>query len=204
MELNDIKKTWAAYNETISDNIKLNEQLMRKMNMNSSKNEMQKILIYEVVGLIFSMFLIIMGFTYAFKFLNELRFSLPGFVAAITTVAYLIFGLIRTKAILNIDYFSAPVVAVQRAILELKKKTLFYRKFEIMLLPILISAIIPLLFKVVRDVDIYLEPKTLIIETAIFIGIALPATLWVNKYLYDKKFKNVESLLAELDQFEKE
>ncbi len=41
-------------------------------------------------------------------------------------------------------------------------------------------------------------------EVVVIIGVSYPATIWINKHLYDRKFKNAERLLEELEKFEKE
>lgn len=204
MELDDLKNTWSQYDKKLSENLRLNEELLRKLNLNSSKREMQKILTYEFVSIVISVLTILFALFISLRLIDQLRFSIPGFIAACVTSIYLSLGVIRTKGLLNIDYYSSPVLKVQRDILTLKKKTLRFRKYELILIPLLVLPLLPLLFKVVYNIDIYQNIRILVFEVVVILGLAYPLTIWVYKYLYDKKFKNAENLLAELDRFENE
>ena len=50
MELDDLKNAWTQYDKKLAVNLKFNEDLLRKMNLNNSKKELQKPLIYELIG----------------------------------------------------------------------------------------------------------------------------------------------------------
>lgn len=204
MELDDLKNTWSQYDKKLSDNLRLNEELIRKMNLNTSRREMQKILIYEIISIVVSVATIAYILSLSIYYINQLRFGIPGFVSIGVIMFYLIFGIIRTNGLLNIDYYGSPVVEVQKQILLLKRKSLYFRKFELILLPLVILPLLPLLFKAVHNIDIYQNLRLLIIEVVVMLGLGYPLMLWVYKYLYGKKFKNAENLLAELDKFKNE
>ena len=52
MELDDIKNTWASYDEKLNKSLKLNEELLRKLNLDKSKREMKGPFYYETTSLI--------------------------------------------------------------------------------------------------------------------------------------------------------
>lgn len=204
MELDDLKNTWSQNDKKLTENLRLNEKLLQKLNLNNSKREMQKVLIYEFISIVIAVFVILFTISYSIYYLSYLRFSIPGFLASAVAFIYLIFGIIRTTGFLKIDYFGSPVVKVQREILALKKRTLQFRKYELILVPLLSIPLLPLLFKVVHNIDIYQNVQMLVIDTVIILGVGYPSVIWVYKYLYDKKFKNAETLLTELEEFESE
>ena len=41
-------------------------------------------------------------------------------------------------------------------------------------------------------------------EIVLILGVSFPITLWVNKYLYDKKFQNAKRFLEDIERFERE
>lgn len=204
MELDDFKNTWSQYDKMLADNLRLNEELLRKLNLSSSKREMQKILVYELINVVIAVLVIIFTLSLSMYYINLLRFCIPGFITIVISAIYLIFGIIRTKRLLNIDYYGSPVVKVQTEILTLKRKTLRLRKYELILLPLLLLPLLPLLFKFLHNIDIYKELKLLAFDVVLILGLAYPLLMWTYKYLYDKKFKNVENLLAELEKFKNE
>jgi len=204
MELDELKNNWADYDKKLSANLKLNEELLRKMNLNSSKREMQKVLIYELINILLLIILILYVFPNLFYYINQLRYSIPGFFSIGIALIFLVFSVIRMKDLINIDYYSLSVVKVQKRILTLKKKTLGFRKFELMLIPLFVLPILPILFKALHNIDIYQNLTLLIFEIVAILGLVYPLLFWVNRSLYDKKFKNAENLLNELKQFENE
>lgn len=204
MELDDLKNNWAEYGKKLSSSLKLNEELLQKMNLNSSRREMQKLLIYEFIGILMLIILILYVLLNSLYYINQLRYSIPGFIGIGVTLIYLAFSIIRMKDLLNIDYYGSAVVKVQKKILSLKKKTLGFRKYELILVPLLVLPILPILFKAVHNIDIYQHIKLLIFEIVAILGLVYPLLFWVNRSLYDKKFRNAESLLKELGEFENE
>lgn len=204
MELDDLKNKWTQYDKKLSDNLHLNEALLRKLNLKGSQQEMKKLLVFELINIVFAVFLILFVFSNSIYYIHQLRFSVPGFICIGTTFIYLIFGIIRTRAFLKIDYYGSSVLKVQKDILSLKSKSLKFRKFELILLPVLILPILPLLFKVVHNIDIYQHFESMMIEMLIVLGLAYPLVFLTYKYFYDKKFKNAEQHLADLKRFELE
>ena len=204
MELDDLKNNWAEYDKKLSTNLKLNEELLQKMNLNSSRREMQKLLIYEFASILMLITLILYVLPNSLYYINQLRYSIPGFIGIGVALIYFAFSIIRIKYLLNIDYYGSAVVKVQKRILSLKRKTLGFRKYELILMPLLLLPILPILFKAVHNIDIYQNIKLIIFEIVVILGLAYPLLFWVNRSLYDKKFKNAENLLKELEKFEDE
>ena len=40
MELEDLKKAWSEYDKKLSENLKTNNELLKKMNLNNAKSSM--------------------------------------------------------------------------------------------------------------------------------------------------------------------
>ena len=204
MELDDLKGAWAQYDKKLSENLKFNEDLLRKMNLNNSKREMQKPLIYELVNILVLFLLFVYVISASIRLINEPKFFIPGFIAALICIIGLITTVIKANRFANIDYYGAPILKIQKDIAQLNRLVLRFRRYELGLLPILIIPLLPLLFKSIHNIDIYQNIKLFTFEIVAILGISYPATIWINKHLYDRKFKNAERLLAELEKFEKE
>lgn len=204
MELDDLKNAWTQYDKQLAESLKFNEDLLRKLNLNNSKKELQKPLIYELIGVAVIFILIVYVVVYSIRFIDEPKYCVPGFFSAIIGMAFLMFAIIKANRFLSIDYYGSSVVKLQKDIAILNRLVLRLRKYELALFPVLILPILPLLFKAIHNIDIYHNIKLFTIEIILILGIGFPLTLWINKHLYDKKFKNTERFLQEIDNFESE
>ncbi len=204
MELDELKSAWTQYDKKLTENLKLNEELIRKMNLNHSKKEMQKPLFSELLNLT-TMFICVVYFTASsIRFINEPKFCIPGFIIVALCLVIVVFSVIKTNRILNIDYYGTSLIELQKDISNLKKLILILRKYEFYSILIFLIVIFPISFKSILNIDIYQNIKLYAIEVIMASCISFPLTIWINKYLYDKKIENVEKLLDDLNRFEKE
>jgi hypothetical protein len=204
MELDELKSAWTQYDKKLTENLKLNEELIRKMNLNNSKKELQKPLISELVGIIIlPLFILYVGVS-SIRYIDEPKYCIPGFISLAIGLVYMTFGIYRANRFLNIDYYSSSALKMQMDIAKLKKLVLHLRKYELLLIPIFVISILPILYKAIHNIDIYQHIKFYAIVVIACSSIGFPLTIWINKHLYDKKFENVEKLLDDLNRFEKE
>ena len=204
MELDELKSAWTQYDKKLTENLKLNEELIRKMNLNNSKKELQKPLISELVGIIIlHLFILYVGVS-SIRYIDEPKYCIPGFISLAIGLVYMTFGIYRANRFLNIDYYSSSALKMQMDIAKLKKLVLHLRKYELLLIPIFVISILPILYKAIHNIDIYQHIKFYAIVVIACSSIGFPLTIWINKHLYDKKFENVEKLLDDLNRFEKE
>ncbi len=125
-----------------------------------------------------------------------------GALGAFITAIYMVFSIIKTKILLKIDYYGSPVVEVQRGILRLKKSSLRLRKYELILMPLLMFPLLPLYAKVQYNFDIYNHIPFVLAVSVVMLAISYIIVVLIYKYFYDKKFKKVEKFLKELEDFE--
>ena len=196
MELDDLKATWSQYDKKLSENLKLNEELLRKINLNSSRREFQKPLNWEVVNLVVASLIVVYFSAISMRFINELRFSIPGIIAVLIAVVYLCFSIIKVKRFLKIDYFQCSVVKLQKEIAELKQLVLRIRKYELGLMPFLVAFLYP--------IDIFNHTWLLVFNLIFVVGISGIVSIWINKNYVDKKLNNAKRLLEDIAAFEKE
>jgi hypothetical protein len=204
MELDDLKGAWAQYDTKLSKNLKLNEELLKKMNMNNSKHELQKPLKIEIGNIVWGFLLVVYVTSSSVRFIEELRFSIPGFLSAIIGLVYLIFSTIKVNRFLRVDYFGSSIVKLQKDIAELSTLILRLRKFEFILMPILLISIFPVVFKSVLNVDIYENIKLFALEVIFCIVISILVSIWGSRHFVDKKINNAKKELEELVKFENE
>ena len=67
MELEDLKKVWSDYDKKLTDNLKTNNELIRKMNLNNAKSTMDTPKRYEIVNVIGGFVFLLAVITYTIK-----------------------------------------------------------------------------------------------------------------------------------------
>jgi hypothetical protein len=208
MELDELKIAWTKIDKRLSDNLKLNEDLLEKMTLGKSKMEMKEILSNEILSVvIISLFLLLFGFVTC-RFTSEMKFFIPGTVLCLFSIMELILSINKVNDLTKIDYFNSPVVELQKALNKFRQKTMLFRKIEYCSIPIFVISFIPIFNKTVLNNDMFNKtlPNIIGIIVGITVGLVIyyPLAIWIYKIGYDNKIKSASDFLKELKKFEKE
>ena len=204
MELDDFKTAWNQYDRKLTENLKLNEELLKKLNLDKSKREMNSPLNYEIGSAIITFLLVLFLGGATIRFASDLRYSIPGLIAALLTLFGFISSLIKINAIAKIDFHNSSVIVLQKSINILKKKALLYRKIEYYVFPIYAISFAPIFLKAYKNIDIFSKSPVFYIWILLALIIYYPLAIWYYKIGYDAKLKNTSDFLNELNRFEKE
>lgn len=204
MELDDFKSTWAQYDKKLSENLKFNEELFKKMNLDKSRREMSTPLNYEIGSVVISVIFLILTSSWTIRFGKDLVYLTSGVLSILSFLVMLGFALIKVRLLSNIEFYSAPVVELQKALYKFRDKYFRLKKIEIILFPFYIIFLLPICAKGLRNFDIMSDPTRFIIAAVLSIGIGFPAALWIYKQMYEQKIKNTATFLNELTKFEEE
>jgi len=204
MELEELKSAWAQYDKKLTHNLKLNEELLRKINLEKSRKEMNTPLTYEIIsfitGVIF--FLYITSATIIHS--NELKFFIPGIISSLMTIALICLSGLKIRLLSDIDYYYSPIIELQRSINLFKHKYLKYKKYEFYIFPTFAISTIPILGIALRRFDIYEHQTRFIIGIILSLILGYSLANWGYKNLFDKKVRNTTMFLNELSRFEEE
>ena len=74
MELEDLKNNWEDYNKKLSENLKLNEAIFRKFNLDKSQREMNTPKSFELINIIVGIIFILIGIKYSFVLAYDIKF----------------------------------------------------------------------------------------------------------------------------------
>jgi len=208
MELDELKSAWAQIDKRLSDNLKLNEDLLEKMTLGQSKKEMKEILNNEILGVvIISLFLLLFGVVTC-GFASEMKFFIPGAILSLFFLMELIMSINKVNDLTKIDYFNLPVVELQKALNKFRQKTMLFRKIEYCSIPLFVISFIPIFNKTVLNIDMFNNtlPNIIGIIVGITVGLVIyyPLAIWIYKIGYDNKIKSASNFLNELNEFEKE
>jgi hypothetical protein len=204
MELDEFKQIWSQYDKKLNENLKFNEELLRKMNLSRARQELQKPLIYELISTTVIFFTIVFASVFSIRLIEEIQFSITGFVGILIGTFYLIFSIMKVNRFVKIDYYGSSIVKLQKDLSILNTFILRLRKIETIILPFLVITILPIAFKAVHNINIFGNLLIFIIEVVIILGISYPVGFWINRNFYDKKIKDAQMFLKEIERFEKE
>ena len=157
MELDDFKSIWAQHDIKLTENLRLNEELLKKMNLDKSKQEMQIPLNYEIASVLINILFLLFFSVSTFKFASEMKFLFPGLVVILLSIWWLLNSIKKVNILTKIDYFNSPVIELQKSINTVRQKAMWFRKIEYYLLPIYAVAFAPIFVKTVYNIDIYKE-----------------------------------------------
>jgi hypothetical protein len=204
MELNDLKGVWAQYDKQLKENLRINEELLKKLNLDKSRREMNTPLNYEIISVVIAGLFLILVASWTIRFGNELVYLVSGILSCLSFSIMLFFSIQKVRLLSNMDYYNLPVVELQKALCRFKDQYFKLKKFDIILFPFYIVVMMPIFGKGLRNFDLLMHPMKFTIMVVIAIGIGLPVALWIYKYLYEKKIKNTTAFLNELSRFEEE
>jgi hypothetical protein len=204
MELDEFKQIWSQYDKKLNENLKFNEKLLRRMNLSRARQELQKPLIYELISTTVIFFTVVFASVFSIRLIEEIQFSITGFVGVLIGIIYLIFSIMKVNRFVKIDYYNSSIVKLQKDLSLLNTFILGLRKIETIILPFLVITILPIAFKAVHNINIFGNLLLFIIEAGIILGISYPVGFWINRKFYDKKIKDAQMFLKEIESFEKE
>ena len=206
MELDILKEAWTTHNKKLDQNLKLNETLLKRLNLDHAKKEMNKPLIMEIVNTCFLFLVTCYVLVLSFQMLTDTQFSIPGFISVLFATGFMIMGIIRIKRMLDLDYDNPSIITLQKKLTQTKVLVLKFRKIEYLTLPFYVLTLAPILLKGMLSQDIYSLIQHTYMQIIVIVGIIVMVllTLWSNTFYYDRKLKSAEQSLSELINYEKD
>src|ERR1035437_5877731 len=190
MELEELKSVWAQYDKKLTQNLKLNEELLRKMNLEKSKKEMNTPLFYEIISVIVGVIFLLFIASATIRYSYDLKFLLPGIITSIIIAIWVYNSISKIKLLTNIDYYYSPIVELQKSINTFKLKYQKSKKFELYSFPAFAIAAFPILGIAMRNCDIYEHPIRFIVGIVLALLLGYSGQIWLYKNLYEKKIRN--------------
>ncbi|WP_298422143.1 hypothetical protein [uncultured Kordia sp.] len=198
MELNDLKTEWKKSDSLLESNLIIDSQKLSKRKLNRSKSEMTTPFLHEIANIIVVSITVLAALVGSILYINEMKFSIPGFIAAIIGSVYLYLAITKAIKISKIDYFTSTIIEIQKEISQLSLLVLKFRKLELILFPLFIVSILPITFIAIQNRDLYNDLHFFLFEIIFIIGFGFIGIFWINKNLYDKKIERVKLFLQEL------
>lgn len=205
MELNELKDLWQEYDKRLTENLCFNEKLLRILNLDKSKREMDKPFKTEIWSIITNPLMIILISWWTLKYGRDIKFLIPYFIALSSCIIFLIFNIRRLVLLSKINYYDTPIIKLQKALVKFECIYQKLKKIELwLLMPIFAITFTPIYCKAVLDIDVFTNPTFFGIVILISIPISYLLATWMYKVFYEKPLANTNLFLHELNKFEQE
>jgi len=199
MELSELQNIWQDYDKKISQNTRLNKEILRLMLISKPRRRLNWIKIravYSILSpLIFVIALLVLNvqFYISISFYIGLALFLP-----VYTITY-IWDIKYFKLIRKID-FSMPVLTLKKDITQLEKYKIKKTRIRYMLMPFAIAGF---LLMIIHSMNFSLNFVS-IIPLLLIILVFLSSMYITFKYSIYERFKKLNKDIDEIERLEKE
>jgi hypothetical protein len=199
MELVELQNIWQEYDKKISENTRLNKEILRLMLLSKPQKRLNWIKIKAGLNIfspiLFVMLLLVLNvqFSLAINFYIGLGLFLPVYaITYIWDIRY--FQLIRA-----ID-FSQPVLSIKKVIAELEKYKIKTTRLRYLLMPF---AIIGFLLMIIHKFTFSFNLVS-IIPLVLIILVFISSMYFTFKYSIYERFSKLNKEIEDIEQLEKE
>lgn len=204
MEPDDIKNAWAKYDQSLAKNLRIDEQSLRMVNLDRTKDQMEYPYVSEMVELIGGALVGIAVIVMSLNLKDYPIYLLLGLMAVLVGSIYIRNALVKIGLLKRVSYYDTPVVKLQGELALIKNRILKFRKTELLIFPLYVLSLAALISKTFYNVDVFGDVTLFVWKFAGALGAAYLIVFLIHKHLYNKRFKEVEKIIARLKEFEKE
>ncbi len=204
METDNIKNTWAQYDESLANKLRIDEETLRMVNLDRTKDQMEYPYISEMVELIGGALVGAAVAVMSFRLKEEPIYLLLGLIVVLVGSLYIKNALKKIRLLKQVNYYDTPVVKLQAKLAQIKKRILKLRKTELLLFPLYLLPIAAITSRTFYNVDVFGNMTQFAGKYAVALAVAYLFVFLIHKHLYDKKTKEVEKIIAWLKEFEKD
>ena len=204
MELDDLKGAWKQYDKKLSDNLKLNEELIRLINFEKCTHALKKPMNLELLNIFIQVFMIGYLIVLSIRLSNEIQYLLTGLIGALMCAISLIFSVVKANRFNKLFYKHISIIDFQKGLTLLRIFIMRLRKIEYVIAALIGITVTPIIMKAATNVNIFGDFALLILMICCILGFGFGIGLWLNMIAYDKGIKEAEMFLTIVDKFGKE
>ncbi|MCD8043401.1 MAG: hypothetical protein LUH10_10090 [Tannerellaceae bacterium] len=204
MELDDLKATWQEYNEKLDRNLRLNEELLRRVSLKQSHSEAKSLLSMEYLSLSICIVTTIVLMLVTLRIYTDTPYLITGIIAFIIFVICVYNNIHKIKVLSGINYYSSPVLEVQKTIVHFEQIYHKAKKTELLLTPFILVTALAILKKGIIGIDIFAQPIEFLASILFCLVICIPLSFWMYKHYYEKRIARIHEFLNSIEEFEKE
>lgn len=204
MELEDLKQVWSDYDKKLTKNLKINNELIRKMNLNNAKSTMDTPKRIEIVNVIFGFAFVLFVIHYTMKFAADYRLIISGVLTSIWFTISMILSIRLLNCITKVDFYKDSILKIQKQLNGFRKMYYIEKKYGLYTGPILVISMIPITVKALTGIDVFQVPIRYAIAVGLCLIVGYPVSIWTYKNCYENKMIDTDRFLEEITSFEEE
>ena len=199
MELTELQNIWQQYDKKISENTRLNKEILRLMLLSKPKRQLSWIKIkagfFVLSPILLVLFILVLNvqFSITTNFYIGLSLFLP-----IYTITYI--WDIRYFKLIRIIDFSKPVLSIKKQIAELEKYKIKKTRIRYILMPF---AMIGFLLMIIHKITISYNLVS-ILPLLLIILVYISSLFFTFKYSIYEQFNKLNKDIDEIEQLGKE
>lgn len=199
MELSELQNIWQEYDKKISQNTRLNKEILRLMLISKPERRFNWIKIRAGLNLIYPLVAVILIFVLNVQFVISVRFYIGlALFAAVCTVTY-IWDIEYFKLIRKIN-FTMPVLTLKKKIAHLEKYKLKKTRMRYMLGPVAMAGFLMMIIHNLSFSFNFMSLLPLLLVILVFLS-----SMYITfKYSIYERFKKLNKYIDEIEQLEKD
>lgn len=202
MNLEELKEKWMLQNETLQDELIVDESALQTGHLKKIQNVLNTPLYYEYIST-FMLGAIILSAPVFILDIGQLEYRIPAIACIGVIGLWLSFSIHKITLLSNQSYSILPVVSMQKRLAQVEEKYLQYRKWEIATAPLFFCFALLGFGHYLNGIDYYTDWSSLVLLVGTATAFAVPAFLFGYKIWYDDKLKQAKEMMAEILEFEK-
>jgi hypothetical protein len=199
MELLELQNIWQEYDKKLSENTRLNKEILRLMLLSKPKRRLNWIKIKAGLTIISPVFFVPLFFIQNIQFHITTRFYVGlGLLLPVVIISY-IWDIRYFILIGNVD-FSRPVLSLKKIIAELQKYKIKKTRFRYLLMPFAMGGILLMIIQKVTISFDFLSLLPLLLIILVFFS-----SMYITfRYSIYEQFKKLNKEIEEIEQLEKD
>ncbi|MBT1708409.1 hypothetical protein KK062_09250 [Fulvivirgaceae bacterium PWU5] len=201
MELDNLKEIWQEESKALEARIAVNENIIRKMNLDKTVGEFDILVKRSLLGRNLALVYCFISVVLAARAYNDLAYSVPALLAG----GAMLWSFISHLAITRPAYDQLSVVALQKLICAFRIHTAENAVYDIAIVSGWLLTLLPLMLKVTQGVAIYSNTSytMLFFGSSIVVIVLIAAFSRIAYGQYNQKLKEAEAQLNTILEFEK-
>jgi hypothetical protein len=197
MELDDLKNIWVQYDKKITDNTRLNKEILKRMLISKPEKRLNWIKIKAGFNVFSPVILILLLMIMDFKFNLTFNFYFGLSLFTATFIITYIWNIRYFLLIRKID-FSGAILSIKKGVAELEKYKIKTTRIRYMIMPF---AIVGIFFMIIQKPIFNTQS---IVFFGLVIIVFISSIYYTFKYSINEQFRKLDKEIAEIAELEME
>jgi hypothetical protein len=196
MELTELQNIWGQYEKKLTDNTRINKEILRRMLISKPEKRLNRIKINAGFNLILPIVLILLVLVPHLQFRSSIDFYVGlGLFTAVLLITY-IWAIRYYLLICKID-FSEPILAIKKRIAELEKYKIKITRIGFIFTPFAMTGVF-----IMAQIPFFSINS--IVPFSLIILVMITSIYYTFKYSIYERFRKLNIEIKEIEELEKE